>query len=205
MTSQENPPAAASQESLLAPGTLFIFSELSAMVMDGVLCHVFGQVFRPSALAETPAVRAAALAHHIPAFLSHRAVLAQLSAAWVYGCAPAPAEVALLVDNDGNSAAVPRHSGCTVRQVRLEAQDFQLVGTTRVTTALRTALDVARSAPPALARPVLVAMSRDPALACPLRRIQQALLAAPHVPGKLRAQELVQTLLDTAQLPGSQA
>lgn len=169
------------------------------MVMDGVLCHVFGQVFRPSALVETPAVRAAALAHHIPAFLSHRAVLAQLSAAWVYGCAPAPADVALLVDNDGNSAAVPRHSGCTVRQVRLEPQDVQLVGTTAVTTVLRTALDVARSAPLALARPALEAFASDASLACSLESVQQALLDAPHIPGKLRAQELVQELLDASQ------
>ncbi|MHA7176419.1 hypothetical protein ACX80D_07160 [Arthrobacter sp. Sr24] len=198
MTSHESPPAAASQESLLAPGSLFIFSELSAMAMDGVLCHVFGQVFRPSALAETAAMRAAALAHYIPAFLSHRAVLAQLSAAWVYGCAPLPAEVALLVDNDGNSAAVPRHSGCTVSQVHLEPQDIQLVGTTAVTTVLRTALDVARSAPLALARPALEAMARDASLACPLESIQQALLDAPHIPGKLRAQELVQALLDSS-------
>lgn len=167
------------------------------MVMDGVLCHVFGQVFRPAAMAETPAVRAAALAHHIPAFLSHRAVLAQLSAAWVYGCAPLPAEVALLVDNDGNSAAVPRHSGCTVRQVHLEARDVQLVGTTQVTTALRTAMDVARSAPPGFATPVIKAMAGAAALDCSLERIQQGLLDAPHVPGKLRAQELVQTLLNT--------
>lgn len=183
-------------ETLLAPGTLFIFSELSAMAMDGVLSHVFGQVFRPSSLPETPAVRAAALAHHIPAFLSHRAVLSQLTAAWVYGCAPPPGEIALLVDNDGNSASLPRRSGCSVRQVQLDAPCVLTLETTQLTDGLRTALDVARSAPEALARPVLAALAGEPALGCPLERILHALAGAPHVPGKLRGQALVRSMLE---------
>lgn len=204
MTLPAGPPANAQPETLLAPGTLFIFSELSAMAMDGVLSHVFGQVFRPSSLPETPAVRAAALAHHIPAFLSHRAVLSQLTAAWVYGCAPPPGEIALLVDNDGNSASLPRRSGCSVRQVQLDAHCVLALESTQLTNGLRTAMDVARSAPVALARPVVAALAGEPALGCPLERILRALSGAPHVPGKLRGQALVQSMLQdpvTSSLP----
>lgn len=166
------------------------------MTMDGVLCHVFGQYFRPASLPESPSLRAAALQQQVPAYLSHRAVVGQLAAAWVHGCAPLPEVVSLLVDNDGNSVSLPRRSGCSVRQVRLPAQDVLLVGSTRVTSPLRTAMDVARSAPELLARPVLRAMAAQPLLEFSLGRLLHVLQSATHVPGKLQAEVLVQAMLD---------
>ncbi|MHA7305107.1 hypothetical protein ACX80E_07665 [Arthrobacter sp. TMN-49] len=184
---------------LQVPGDMFILAELHAMKLDGVLDAVVGDVFRPRALAETPAVRAGALKLSIPAALEKRAVLGQLAAAWVYGCAPPPQIISLLVDNDGNTASLPARSGCTLRQVYLDAADVRTVGGALVTSPLRTAVDVARSAPEAMARAVLAAMVARPSLLCTVGGIQRALAAATHVPGKLRAQEIVRSMLDAGQ------
>lgn len=181
---------------LLAPGLPFILAELHGMKLDGVLVPVLADTFRPVATAETAELRAAAVYHHIPAVLAHRAVVAQLSAAWVYGCAHPPEKFALFVDNDGNSVTPPPFCGCTIRQVYLDPLDVLALGAVPITSPLRTALDVARTAPLPVARAVLTRMSHSTDLHCPLSRMWQALGAAAHVPGKRRAQALLHDLLD---------
>ena len=181
---------------LLAPGSPFTLAELHAMILDGVVCAVIGDTFRPATVAVTPELRAAAVSHHIPASLAHRAVVAQLSAAWVYGCAPPPELFSLVVDNNGNSVCTPPFCRCSIRQVYLNALDVVRIGAIPVTSPLRTALDVARTAPPPLARAVLTAMCRDAALRCPLVDISQALAAAAHVPGKRRGQALLHDMIE---------
>ena len=187
-----------SATALLAPGMLFTLAELHGMKLDGVLVPVLGHTFRPAATPETPELRAAAVSHHIPACLVHRAVVAQLSAAWVYGCAPPPDIFSLVVGNDGNSVSAPPFCGCIIRQVRLDPLDVLELGAVPVTSPLRTALDVARTAPLPVARAALTTMSRNAVLQCPLGRIRQALAAAVHVPGKRRAQELLENMIDDA-------
>lgn len=181
---------------LIAPGAAFSLAELCAMALDGVVCPVVGKTFRPATLAETPELRAAAVSHHIPASLAHRAVVAQLSAAWVYGCAPPPEIFSLVVDNDGNSVCAPPFCGCSIRQVYLNALDVVSLGSVPMTSPLRTAQDVARTAALPVARAVLTSMSRHAALQCPLEHISQALAAAAHVPGKRRAQALLQDMME---------
>ncbi|MFQ4149040.1 hypothetical protein AAGW05_10115 [Arthrobacter sp. LAPM80] len=193
-----NDPAASDTPSdvdLMVPGTLFVLAELQAMTIDGVLAPVFGQAFHPAGAVETPGLRAAALAFHVPAALAHRAALGQLSAAWVYGCASPPQVISLLQGHGGKSASLPPFSGCTLRQVNLEAGDVQTIGGIQVTGPLRTALDVARTAPEDIAREVLERMAARAALRCPLERVGEALRTAAHVPGKLRGQELLRGML----------
>ncbi len=182
---------------LLVPGGLFLLGELHAMKLDGVLAQVSGDAFRVALGDETAEHRATALFHQVPAALAPRAALGQLSAAWIYGCAPPPATVALLVGHEGRTTALPMFSGCTLRQVRLGPQDVVAIGGVPVTSPLRTALDVARSVPAPAARPVLEAMARTPSLRCSLARVRMALLAAAHVPGKIRGQALVQEMIDS--------
>lgn len=194
MNTASSPPAA-----ILVPGDHFILAELHAMKLDGVLDLVIGEAFRSTSQEETPGHRAAALVHHIPAALAPRAALGQLSAAWVYGCAPPPTVISLLQNHEGRSASLPAFSGCTLRQVYLDPREVLSIGGALVTSPLRTALDVARTAPEALARTVLDAMSRQSAFRCSLGRIRQALQAATHVPGKIRGQELVEAMIGGQQ------
>ena len=190
MTDASFPPA-----TILIPGEQFTLAELHAMKLDGVLAPVIGDAFRSTTQEETQEHRAAALIHHVPAALAPRAALGQLSAAWVYGCAPPPAVISLLQNHEGKSSSLPPFSGCTLRQVHLDPHEVLRIGGGLVTTPLRTAMDVARTAPEALARAVLKAMGEQPAFRCPLGRIHQALNAAAHVPGKVRGQDLVRSMM----------
>lgn len=180
---------------LFVPGRLFTLAELHAMKIDGVLWPIIGDAFRPVTVAETVPLRAAALAYQIPAALLHRAALSQLSAAWVYGCAPPPKVVSLVQDHTGKSASLPPFSGCTLREVTLERFDLQSLGDTLVTSPLRTAVDIARTAPLGVARAALLRLSQAATLNCPLGRIQQALGTARNIPGKIRGQALLEEML----------
>jgi hypothetical protein len=184
---------------LLVPGSPFVLAELYAMKLDGILSPIVGVAFRPCGVAETPGLRAAALQHQIPAALAQRAALSQLSAAWVYGCAPVPGVIALMHSHHGKSAALPPFSGCTLRQVYFADADVQRLDGVLLTSPLRTALDVARTAPRALAWEVLFKMSSVASLQCPLGRVRQALQSAAHVPGKVRGQELVEDMIRNAE------
>lgn len=181
---------------VLAPGGQFTIAELCAMERDGVLSRVFGQAFRSVAEPETAALRASALAHHVPAALAGRAVLGRGSAAWVHGCAPPPPAICLLLDRGHRTTSLAPLSGCNVHEVQLGPYDAERLGGAQVTCALRTAVDIAMHEPAARAVPVLLALSRKADLNCPLGRINMAVGMARHVPGKRRAQDLLRSLLE---------
>lgn len=182
------------EELLLVPDVQFILGELHAMKLDGVLRHVYGEAFCPPGIVETPELRAGALALAVPASLVRRAIVGQLSAAWVYGCAPTPHPLALLLASGGKSALLPPFSGCSLRQVQLSRAEVWGLAGARVTNPLRTAVDVARSAPLALAADVLESMAAQPELACSLNNVRAALSQASHVPGRIRGLDLLRRM-----------
>lgn len=186
---------AADPPALLVPGVQFSLPELHAMKLDGVLAQVYGEAFRPVDVPDSAGLRAAALAHHVPAGLVRRAAVAQLSAAWVYGCAPPPRPIALLVPPGGKSAQLPLFSGCSLRQVLLAESDVVKLAGLRLTIPMRTALDVARTAPEALAREVLASMAGLPGLGCSPDRVGAALLTAVRVPGRRRGLQLLEDMV----------
>ncbi|PYI67442.1 hypothetical protein CVV68_10085 [Arthrobacter livingstonensis] len=181
---------------ILAPGGQFTLAELCAMRQDGVLAHVYGQAFRSIAEPETPALRAAALAVQVPAGLAERAVLGRSAAAWIYGCAPPPPVICLLIPREHRTSTLPPHSGCVLHEVRLDKYDVDRLGGAQVTCALRTAVDVATNETVDVAVPVLLALAGTAGLNCPLGRISAAISLVRHVPGKRRAQALVRSLLE---------
>jgi len=188
-------PAAPANPGILTPGNEFTVAELYAMALDGVVANVFGQAFRAVAEPESAALRAAALAHQIPPALANRAALARLSAAWVYGCAPPPRLISLAISSAHRSTALPPWSGCELHEVRLDSCDVLRLGGALLTTAVRTAVDVAIHEPPETARAVLLAMAVRTELHCPLGRVLTALANTVHIPGKRQAQQLLEDLL----------
>ncbi|MGA7204788.1 MAG: hypothetical protein WBX27_09180 [Specibacter sp.] len=179
---------------LLAPGGPFTLAELSAMRLDGVLAPVFADTFRPVNEPETAALRAAALVYQVPPGLAGRAALGWLSAAWVYGCAPPPPTITLLIGRDHRSTVLPSFSGCVLHEVLLDPFDVEQLGGAFVTGALRTAVDVALHVQAKQAVPVLLDIAATPGLNCPLGRVRGALAASSHLPGKFRALELLEYL-----------
>lgn len=177
---------------LLFASAPFTAGELHAMVLDGVLRHVVGLAFAPRGLPDSRLLRAEALAHHIPAALSRSVALGGLSAAWVYGCAPPPHRIELVQDISRRGSQLPPFSGCSLRQLQLGKYDVEWLGRRRITSVLRTATDVARGPGGRLASDAVKALSALPG--CSVEEMMQAVAAAGHVPGKLRAMALLREL-----------
>lgn len=172
---------------VLVPGYHFSAAELQAMALDGVLVRIHGQAYGPAAQEQGPAARALAAALSLPAPFVERVVLGRLTAAWVHGCAPDPGRLALLVDCRRRTTSLPPWSGCVLHEVALGPRDVVHVAGVPVTSALRTAYDVALQVPQAQALPVLAALFRDPVLECPLPLVRQAIAAASRLPHKASA------------------
>jgi hypothetical protein len=114
--------------------------ELMAARLDREVAAV-GRSFSPADLPSTPELRAAALAIDLPAAV----VVEAGAAAWVHGVLPAPWRVVA-----GRAVSIRPAAGCStvvVRQVVYPDDDVVTIGSVRVTSARRTALDLARAAP----------------------------------------------------------
>jgi hypothetical protein len=140
--------------SLVRPADVGGPAAWQALVRDGVLVRVRGDVAAPSWLALSAEVRALTLAPAVPA----RAVVAGASAAWVH-CGVADGEVLHLAYVPGTHRPPP-WSGARVWSAPGVVGESRRVGGVRVTTPVRTAVDVALHLPPDDAVPVLVALSR---------------------------------------------
>ncbi len=117
-------------------------AELRAAVLAGELVAV-GRCWASPAEPQVPALRAAAHAWRLP---DRRLVAGGRSAAWIWGATArepavpevvAPPNLRVRVDAD-----------VRLREVRLEDGDVVVLGTVRVTTPLRTALDLLRAPGP---------------------------------------------------------
>lgn len=194
MTAPTLPQPAPQPLPLLLPDAQFSLGELHAMKLDGVLHHLMGDAFRPAGVPPAPGLRAGALAAQVPASLAGRTIVGLLSAAWVYGCSPPAYPLELLLTPGGKSALLPPFSGCSLRQIRLGAGDVWELAGTWVTSPVRTAADIARCVPGPQAEEVLAAMAARADLECPLDRMLAAVLGLRHVPGRLRALELLRRL-----------
>ncbi|NJC22248.1 hypothetical protein BJ994_001324 [Arthrobacter pigmenti] len=168
-------------------GTLFSEVELQAMQLDGLMVHVCGNSYVRTDQPATPAIRAQSAINVVPRALQHRVALARQSAAWVYGCAPAPAIVSLVTDHRRRTTALPPFSDAVMHQVTLGPCDLHAIGGVDVTSPLRTALDTAIHGQDDWAVEALRRISSMPELRCPLELVILSLESSARVPGKARA------------------
>lgn len=168
-------------------GSLFTHVELQAMRLDGLMAHVCGKSYVRMDQPSTPGIRARSAMNAVPESLHRRVALARQSAAWVYGCAPAPEIVSLVTDHRRRTTALPAFSEAIMHQVTLGPCDLSTIGGVDVTSPLRTALDVAVHGSDAWAVNTLQNIAAASALRCPLHLVVLSLEASPRVPGKGRA------------------
>ncbi|HEY8295112.1 MAG TPA: hypothetical protein VIG41_07215 [Micrococcaceae bacterium] len=179
---------------LLSPGPRFSRNELQAMTLDGVLQCVFGDAYVPATEAVTRRLRAAAVALAIPPNMAGRTTVGRLSAAWVYGCAAAPERITLLVDAGHRVATLRPWTGYWLHEVQLGRFDAVELEGCRITTPLRTAVDLALYAPHPAGAEALKLLAGTPGLGCPPGLIRAALLAQQRVPRRRAALALVDAL-----------
>ncbi|WP_448060675.1 hypothetical protein [Cellulomonas hominis] len=108
-----------------------------AMLLDGTLHRVWGDVALPRGTTEAPAHRAAAVRPLVPG----RCVVGLLGAVWVHTGGDPPARLDVVVPPRGRRPDPHPHR--RVHALRLDPGDTTLLDDLRVTTAERTALDLA--------------------------------------------------------------
>ncbi|KGJ79197.1 hypothetical protein GY21_05975 [Cryobacterium roopkundense] len=117
-------------------------AELMCARLDGEV-YPLGECWCPIDEIDSPNLRAASLAPLLP----RRAIIERHSAAWVYDLCPEPAQHEFCVDLGARTHAQPsprRH----LREVVCPTDDTAELGGVRVTTPIRTAIDLARWAAP---------------------------------------------------------
>lgn len=168
------------------------------MALDGLLAHVFGSTYVRPGTPAGPALRAGAMADEVAAGLLKKAVIGRQSAAWIYGCAPAPARISLLIDRNRRTTSIGPFSGSLIHEVQLPASDTMILAGTAVTTPIRTARDLALYSPEVQAAPWVKALTVNPVLACTLDEVKTALEVLVRVPRKRAALSLVDELMEAA-------
>lgn len=139
-------------------------AEWHALLQDGVLRHVWGDVAAPADLPSGPEERGEALRPHIPG----RAVVGRMAAAWVHTGLVPPVAIDLLVP-PGRRRLAP-HPHRRTHEAELPDSDVVSLGGIRLTSAARTGIDLARwelgrGAPAIEMLDALVALGFDPAAA----------------------------------------
>ena len=172
---------------LYSAGDDFSGVELQAMAADGLLRRVYADTYVRWDIEPDPVCRALAAAAALPVRLRAKMMLGRLTAAWVYGCAPAPRRLELLISSRSRTTALPPFSPAVVHEVRLGPGDGMDVAGITVTTPLRTAADIARHSPEEESLQALLALAARPVLQCPLAAVRRTVAAGSRQPGNAAA------------------
>lgn len=122
------------------------------LLRDGVVRVVWGDVAIPADLADTPELRAIAVAPLVPT----RGVIGRRTAAWVHTGRYPPVRVEVLVRTGGRRT--DPHPSRVAAEATLAPTDVVHVGAHRATSVQRTGIDIARMLPPPQAVPTLRAL-----------------------------------------------
>ncbi|GAB4100155.1 hypothetical protein GCM10028789_23190 [Sinomonas halotolerans] len=177
---------------MLLAGAPFTAVELQAMAADGVVRRLIGQAYVPALAPEGPSLRARSLAALLPARVRVRAVAGRMTAAWIFGCAPAPELPVMLVASTHRISSLRSPERLLVHEVGFGPYDVLDIAGLQVTSPLRTALDVALHCEGTRAMPVLRRLLAQPGLGLTPRLVARALESLPRQPHKERARRLLE-------------
>ncbi len=181
---------------LFTAGGTFTHPELQSMAIDGLVQRVYGRSYRISGVSETPALRALSALNALPPTLRRRVTLGRATAAWVLGCAGPPDKLSLLTDHRRRTSALRPFSDAVMHEVALGPMDVVIIGGVRVTTPLRTAMDIALHGSEQTAGDILRRLALHPQLGCSLRSVALMLENVSRAPGKARALSRLQEAMD---------
>ncbi len=176
------------QALLYLPSEKLSLAELTAARIDGHLVEL-GEGFLPADAIETPAARAASIAHLMP-----RGTAAMgPSAAWVHGCSYAPPPRHHILRASATRVRAPANTRVHLHEMAAPPGDLMRVGPIRATTPLRTLCDLVRLGwqhPEFVSWACRVAAA-DPTLVAPALAV---VTAWTRTPGKNQAMELLRSL-----------
>ncbi|GAA5197924.1 type IV toxin-antitoxin system AbiEi family antitoxin [Microbacterium jejuense] len=157
-------------------------AELTAACLDGHLVAL-GDAYIPADAVETAALRAGSLAR----VLGEALAATHLSAAWIHGALPQPPDRHTVQRAVARRLHVVPDRHVRYRDTAVPDEDLELLGGVRVTTPVRTLIDLARATDAAHGRATrLLAVAHPSAVAPAIARLRDGSL--PH---KNRALELL--------------
>lgn len=183
----------AGPEELIVAGRDLTEAEAHVLVARGILAPVLREVY--STVPPTPEVRAAAVAHYLKPHSRRVAIIHRLTAAWIYGCAGTP----FYVECSVNGRSAHRFGPEEIRYIRhrfmrYSPYDDLRIGELRVTTPLRTCVDLAVHDPGPRGDTALATMLRATELGCAPQTVCLALKALPRLKFRQYAVERVLSL-----------
>ncbi|GAB3285215.1 hypothetical protein GCM10027449_30000 [Sinomonas notoginsengisoli] len=179
---------------MLVAGRPFTAVELQAMTSDGVLSRLIGRAYVPAGARATAELRARALSATLTPRVRQRAVAGRMTAAWIFGCAPPPELPVMLVESTRRLARLGTGDRLLVHEASFgNADTFEIAGL-RVTSGLRTAVDLALHSEEDIALPVLRRMLAQPALRLTVGMVARGVEALPRQPHKQRARRILTRL-----------
>jgi hypothetical protein len=193
-TTTPSAPALDAGPPVLVAGLPFSPVELQAMEHDGVLRRLIAGAYVPARCTDTADLRARALASTLAPRLIRRTVAGRLTAAWVYGCAPVPDTPVLLVDGTRRLSNLRASHRLLVHEAYFGPFDVIDIGGLRMTSPLRTAVDVALHAEDKVSLPVLRRMLSRPRLGLSVGLISRGLDTLPRQPHLQRARTALSRL-----------
>lgn len=149
-------------------------AELTAACLDGDLVGL-GDAYIPADAVETPALRAGSLAPRLGDSLA----ATHLTAAWIHGALPQPPSRHTVQRAVSRRLHRTPDRQLVYRDLAVPASDLQIIGGIRVTTPLRTLVDLARTDDERHARAArLLAAGHPDVLAPAIARLESGVL--PH-------------------------
>ncbi|GAA5226867.1 type IV toxin-antitoxin system AbiEi family antitoxin [Paeniglutamicibacter antarcticus] len=174
----------------------FSRNELQALRLRGSLREVLPGAYVSAEHPHSPATRArVAAAVAGEQFIPGRA-LCKCTAAWVYGCAPMPNELDILVPRYHRPCAP--NSGMVLRLSEgiMDEDQICTIGGISVTSPLRTAMDISFNSDLIDSMPVLAAINAAPRLRCNYRQMLESIETQVRRPGRRRALLAMTRLMD---------
>ena len=171
-------------------------AELCAARLDGEL-FALDEAFAPVDVGAGPVERARAAGRDWPA----RLIAERWSAAWIWGAAERPpARHQLCASKDARARPVVPARG-VVREVVIAADEYEVLGSVRVTTPLRTAVDLARFTDEFGAVEARTVRHLAAMAGADLAECRRALERRRNLPGKKIAWARLDAALDAAAQP----
>ncbi|MGK4064674.1 hypothetical protein AB0Y14_01215 [Rothia sp. HC945] len=182
-----------SPPSLVIAGLHLTEAEALLLTARGLLVPHVNSVY--GSTPPCPESRATAAALHLRPLSRQRAILHRLTAAWIYGCAPPPALLECTAFGPSGLTLDPVESAFVRhRYTTYTTYEALRIGPLRVTTPLRTCVDLAAFGQDKHGDTALATLLRAPGLGCAPETVCAALEAVPRLAFRKRAVRRVHAL-----------
>ncbi|MBV1778405.1 hypothetical protein KRR55_04655 [Paeniglutamicibacter sp. ABSL32-1] len=177
----------------------FTLNELQALRLRGSLREMLPGAYVSVLHPDNSATRARVAAAVAGEQLASGRALCKVTAAWVYGCAPMPRELDIVVPRYHRPCAPTSRMILRLSEGTLDEEQICTVGGVAVTSPLRTAMDIAFNSELRESLPVLAAINSSARLRCGYPQMLEQISTQVRRPGRRRALGAITRLMDREQ------